>query len=151
MVPAADDAHARTELADLVWEVAAYIEAMGEIALRDTPLTLAASGTLCMIHDEPGITVAEISRRIPKTPQATSQLTTRLRKLGLIERRLSDNRGVGLYVTDAGREMADIAFARERALTERLHELLGRQRYELLKEGLAESRHILKDVRDHRS
>jgi DNA-binding MarR family transcriptional regulator len=134
------------ELADLVWEVASYIEAMGETALSDTPLTLAASGTLCMIYDEPGITVTGISRRIPKTPQATSQVASRLRKLGLIERRLGDGPGVGLYVTEAGRQMADVAITHERALTKRLRELLGSQRYELLKGALADSRAILRQT-----
>ena len=137
-------AQARVGLSDLVWEVSTYLEAMGENALRDTPLTLAGSGMLCLIHDEPGITLAEISRRVPKSAQALGQVASRLRKLELVERRLGDGRGVGLHVTDTGRELAHIASARERELTERLHELLGSRRYDRLSELLSDSRDILK-------
>ena len=142
----ADRARARAGLNDLVWEVSTYIEAMGERALRDTPLTLAASGMLCLIADEPGITIAEISRRVPKSAQALGQVAGRLRKLGLLERRLGDGPGVGLHVTAAGRELAEIAIDRERDLTAQLHEALGRRRYDLLTELLADSRDILKQL-----
>ena len=142
----ADRDQARAGLSDLVWEVSTYIEAMGENALRDTPLTLAAAGMLCLVHDEPGITVAEISRRVPKSAQALGQIAGRLRRLGLIERRLGDGPGVGLYVTDPGSQMADVAAACEHDVTERLHELLGGRRYELLSDLLADSRDILKQV-----
>ena len=137
---------ARAGLADLVWEVSTYIEAMGERELRDTPLTLAAGGMLCLVHDEPGITIAEISRRVPKSAQSLGQVASRLRRLGLIERRLGDGPGVGLYVTERGGELADVAFARERHLAERLYEALGSRRYELLSELLADSREILSQL-----
>ncbi len=132
-----------TGLSDLVWEVSAYIEAMGESALADTPLTLAASGMLCLVHDEPGITIAEISRRVPKSAQALGQVANRLRKLGFIERRLGDGLGIGLYLTATGRAMADVAFAREREVTDRLMEILGDQRYGQLSDLLGDIRELL--------
>ncbi len=146
-VDRANRARARTDLNDLVWEVSTYIEAMGERALRDTPLTLASAGMLSLIRDEPGVTLAEISRRVPKSAQALGQVAGRLRKLGLIERRLGDGPGVGLHVTDAGREMADVASACERDVAERLHELLGSRRHDLLRDLLSQSRDVLHATR----
>jgi DNA-binding MarR family transcriptional regulator len=93
------------------------------------------------------MTVAEISRRIPKTQQTISQVVARLEKLGLIERRLGPGRGVGLHVTGAGREMAQVAVAREQELTARLRELLGEERSTALTQLLTESYAILRQAR----
>jgi DNA-binding MarR family transcriptional regulator len=108
---------------------------------------VASSTMLIAVLEEPGMTVAEISRRIPKTQQTISQVVARLEKLGLIERRLGSGRGVGLYVTDAGREMAQVAAAREQELSARLRELLGEERSRALTELLHESRAILQEAR----
>ena len=93
---------------------------MGEAALAGTPLTVAASSMLIAVLEDPGMTVAEISRRIPKAQQSISSVVARLEKLGLIERRLGSGRGVGLHVTDAGREMAQVAVTHEQELNARL-------------------------------
>jgi len=134
-------------LNDLLWRVTAYAHLMGEAALADTPLTVASSSMLISVLEEPGMTVAEISRRIPKAQQTISQVVARLEKLGFIERRLGSGRGVGLYVTDAGREMAQVAVARERELTARLRELLGEERSTALTALLSESHAILREAR----
>jgi DNA-binding MarR family transcriptional regulator len=134
-------------LYDLLWQVTAYTHLMGEAALADTPLTVASSSMLVAVLEEPGMTVAGISRRIPKTQQTISQVVARLEKLGLIERRLGSGRGVGLYVTDSGREMAQGAVAREQELNAQLRELLGEERSAALTELLRESRAILRDAR----
>jgi DNA-binding MarR family transcriptional regulator len=134
-------------LYDLLWQVTAYTHLMGEAALAGTPLTVASSSMLIAVIEEPGMTVAEISRRIPKTQQTISQVVARLEKLGLIERRLGSGRGVGLHVTDAGREMTQVAVAREQELNARLRELLGEERSRALTELLSESRAILQEVR----
>jgi DNA-binding MarR family transcriptional regulator len=131
-------------LNDLLWQVTAYTHLMGEAALADSPLTVAASSMLIIVLEEPGMTVAEISRRIPKTQQTISSVVARLEKLGLIERRLGSGRGVGLYVTEAGQEMAQVALAKERETNARVCELLGQQRSAALTELLRESRAILR-------
>jgi DNA-binding MarR family transcriptional regulator len=133
-------------LYDLLWQVTAYTHLMGEAALAGTPLTVASSSMLIAVLEEPGMTVADISRRIPKTQQTISQVVARLEKLGLIERRLGSGRGVGLYVTGAGREMAQVAAARERELSARLRELLGEELSRELTELLSESRAILREA-----
>ncbi len=135
------------QLNDLLWEVMAYVELIGERALADTPLTLASSGLLTTVLGEPGITVAEVSRRIPKTQQAISQVAARLEKLGLIERRVGAGRGIGLFVTRAGGEMAEVGREREAALDAHLAELLGEERVEHLLAVLGESRALLRETK----
>ena len=148
-IPAPDGAlepplHHRDQLNDLLWETTTYIELMGEAALSGTPLTLASSGMLSAVLAEPGITVAEMSRRMPKTQQAISQVAARLEKLGLLERRVGSGRGVGLFVTEAGRAMAETGLERERELVSRLRELLGDERYDELSRLLGEARAIVR-------
>lgn len=145
--PDAPPLHGKDQLNDLLWEVSTYVGMMGETALADTPLTLPSGGMLATVLSEPGITVAEMSRRIPKTQQAISQLAARLEKLGYLERRVGPGRGVGLYVTDAGRDMAEQGIAREQQLHESLRELLGAERYEELARLLRETRRILREAR----
>ena len=133
-------------LYDLLWQVTAYVQTMVEANLADTPLTMPSSGMLLHVRDAPGITVAEFSRRIPKTQQTISAVAARLEKLGLIERRLRSGRGVGLYVTQAGAEMAQEVAAREEDFTARLQELLGDQRASALMDLLRECRAILRET-----
>jgi len=133
----------KDQLNDLLWEVETYVALMGEAALADTPLSLPSSGMLAAVLAEPGITIAEMARRMPKTQQAISQVAARLEKLGLLERRVGSGRGVGLYVTDAGRAMAETGLARERELVRRLRKMLGDERYDALVRLLGESRAIL--------
>ena len=99
------------------------------------------------VLEQPGLTVAEFSRRIPKTQQTLSQVVARLEKLGLIERRLGPGRGIGLYLTEAGQQMAEEAVTREQEVNARLRELLGAERAGALTELLRESRAILRETR----
>jgi DNA-binding MarR family transcriptional regulator len=134
-----------SQLSDLIWEVAAYTEMMGEAALAETPLSLPSSGVLQVVLGEPGITAAEMSRRMPKSQQAISQVTARLEKLGLLERRLGSERGHGLFITAAGRELAELGISRERELEDRLATVLGAERYAHLRRLLSESRTLLRE------
>jgi DNA-binding MarR family transcriptional regulator len=135
------------ELYNLLWQVAAYTHLMGEETFAGTPLTVSSGSMLIAVLEQPGLTVAEFSRRIPKTQQTLSQVVARLEKLGLIERRLGPGRGVGLYLTGAGREMAEDAIGREEEVSARLRELLGEDRAAALTELLRESRTILRQAR----
>lgn len=131
-------------LSDLLWEVAAYVELLCEAELADLPISTASSGMLMTVYTEPGVTVAEIARRKPKSAQAISQIVARLEKLGLVERRLRQGRGVGLHLTSEGRGMAEAAFEREHAADERLVEILGQKNHETLRQLLLESRSLLR-------
>jgi len=138
---------AQDELYNLVWQVAAYTHLMGEETFAGTPLTVASGSMLRAVLEQPGLTVAEFSRRIPKTQQTLSQVVARLERLGLIERRLGPGRGVGLYLTEAGQQMAGDAVAREQEVNDRLRQLLGTERAETLTELLRESHAILRENR----
>jgi DNA-binding MarR family transcriptional regulator len=135
------------ELYNLLWQVTAYTHLMGEETFAGTPLTVASGSMLRSVLEQPGLTVAEFSRRIPKTQQTLSQVVARLEKLGLIERRLGPGRGIGLYLTEAGQQMAEEAVTREQEVNARLRELLGAERAGALTELLRESRAILQETR----
>lgn len=131
-------------LSDLLWEVSSYVELLSEAELADLPITTASSGMLMTVYAEPGVTVAELARRKPKSPQAISQVVARLEKLGLVERRVRRGRGVGLHLTAEGRTMAEVAFERERAADERLVAILGKKNHDALRQLLLESRGLLR-------
>jgi DNA-binding MarR family transcriptional regulator len=135
------------QLVDLLLDMAVYVKSMGEAVLADTPLSLLSIRMLAAVLAEPGITVSEMSRRIPKTQQAISQVAAQLTELGLIERRLGSGRGIELYVTKAGEKKAQDGLRRERELRLRLRELLGDERHEQLERLLRESREILREAR----
>lgn len=112
-------------LPHLLWETTARVGLLHEAELAGTPLTSASLGLLDVIAAHPGITVAEISRRMPRTQQSISQTIKRLEKLGYVERRLGPSRGVGLHVTAPGQQMHHEGTAREIHFVQRLENLLG--------------------------
>jgi DNA-binding MarR family transcriptional regulator len=127
----------------LLWETATRLNLRGEAALAGTPLSLPALGLLDFISSDPGITVAEISRRTPKAQQTISQVLSRMEKLGFVERRLRAGRGVGLYLTAAGEAAHVQASSREDELEAFLHDGLGAVAYEQLRSLLHRTRQLL--------
>jgi DNA-binding MarR family transcriptional regulator len=113
---------------------------LGDAQFAGSELTLPAIGALDMIATWPGSTVAELSRRTPKTPQAISQVVGRLERLGYVERRLGHGRGVGLYITEAGIEARNEGHHREDLLEGRLRDALGEQLYAELERLLDQAR-----------
>ncbi|GGV66422.1 MarR family transcriptional regulator [Streptomyces longisporoflavus] len=83
------------------------VQTLKEQRLR--PLGLAASHytLLISVHSEPGLTGAELARRLNVTPQAVASLVARLESRGQVERREHPrHRHVQeLHLTDAGRAM----------------------------------------------
>ena len=132
-------------LAHLLWEVSTRIGLLGDARLSEQGLTFAASGLLDTVAAEPGITVAGIARRSPKSPQAVSQVAARLEKLGHVERRLGSGRGVGLYITPSGEQLRKQGSAAEAAFDDELKALLG-DRAEELRTLLADARARLRDA-----
>src|ERR1700761_107036 len=131
----------RERLWHLLWEVGARVSLLGEAALARTPLTPRMAGTLEAIVADPGTSIAEISRKVPVSPQAVSQVVVRLEGLGYLERRSGERgRGVALSVTEAGEKALAEADARKAALNVDLAEALGKERHDelvrLLKEAL---------------
>jgi DNA-binding MarR family transcriptional regulator len=118
---------------------------LGDAEFAGSELTLPAIGALDMIATWPGSTVAELSRRTPKTPQAISQVVARLERLGYVERRLGAGRGVGLHITDAGSKARAEGHRREDLLEQRLRDALGEPLYADLEQLLDQARDRLSD------
>ena len=131
----------RELLGHLLWEVGARVSLLSEAALARTPLSPRATGMLEAVHSDPGTSMAEISRRLPVTPQAVSQVVVRLEKAGYLERSGSDRgRGVRLFVTEAGEAALAEAIERKDEFDREIAAALGRERHaelvRLLKEAL---------------
>jgi DNA-binding MarR family transcriptional regulator len=137
----AGDIPDRDRLGHLLWEVGARVGLLGEAALARTPLTPRMAGMLETIVADPGTSIAEISRRVPVSPQAVSQVVVRLEGLGYLERRAGERgRGVALYATEAGKKAFAEADERKVALNREMEAALGKDRYaelvRLLQEAL---------------
>jgi DNA-binding MarR family transcriptional regulator len=125
-----DDIPDRDRLGHLLWEVGARVSLLGEAALARTPLTSRMAGMLEAIVADPGTSIAEISRKVPVSPQAVSQVVVRLEGLGYLERRSGERgRGVALHVTTAGEKALGEADERKEALNRELADALGEERH----------------------
>jgi DNA-binding MarR family transcriptional regulator len=87
--------------------------ALKEQRLRPLGMVPAHYSLLMSVHGEPGLTGAELARRLDVTPQAVASLVTRLVDKGQLERRShARHRHVQeLHLTDAGRELLKSADA----------------------------------------
>jgi DNA-binding MarR family transcriptional regulator len=130
----------RKHLGHLLWEVGSRVSLLSEAALARTPLTPRAAGMLEAIASDPGTSFAEISRRLPVTPQAVAQVVTRLEKSGFIERRAGERgRGVALYITAAGETALEAAKEHKAAFDRELAAALGEERHAELVRLLTEA------------
>ncbi len=130
----------------LLWETYTRAFLITEDEMAGSELTPAAIGTLDMVATWPGATVAEISRRTPKTQQAISQMVARLERLGYLERRLGKGRGVGIHLTDAGRAARLRGHELEDIVEQRYREVLGDQLYHQLEVTLGAARDRLREL-----
>jgi DNA-binding MarR family transcriptional regulator len=130
----------RKHLGHLLWEVGSRVSLLSEAALARTPLTPRAAGMLEAIASDPGTSFAEISRRLPVTPQAVAQVTARLEEAGFVERRAGERgRGVALYITAAGETALETAKERKTAFDRDLAAALGEERHAELVRLLTEA------------
>ena len=130
----------------LLWEASARWMALSEPQLSDTQLSFASTGVLGRISVFPGITASTLAREGFKTQQAISQVSGRLERLGYIERRIGQGRGVGLHITPAGGRALAEGMAIEDRLEEKAREVLGDQLYAELKERLRQARTAFTDA-----
>src|SRR5689334_15014090 len=102
------------------------VQALKEQRLRSLGIPVAHYTLLISVHKDPGLSGAELARRLNVTPQAVASLADRLQNRGQLERRSHPrHRHVQeLHLTDAGREVlrqADSVVAEvERQITEQL-------------------------------
>src|ERR1700749_2676528 len=128
----------RKHLGHLLWEVGSRVSLLSEAALARTPLTPRAAGMLEAIASDPGTSFAEVSRRLPVTPQAVAQVTARLEKGGFVERR-ARGRGVALHITKEGEAALEVARDHKAAFDRELAAALGEERHAELVRLLTES------------
>lgn len=137
---APDEIPDRKHLGHMLWEVGARVSLLSEAALARTPLTPRAAGMLEAIASDPGTSFAEISRRLPVTPQAVAQVTARLEDSGFVERRPAERgRGVALYITAAGEAALAVAKERKEAFDQEIAAALGEERHAELVRLLTEA------------
>lgn len=137
---APDEIPDRKHLGHLLWEVGARVSLMSEAALARTPLSPRAAGMLESIAADPGTSFAEISRRLPVTPQAVAQVTARLEEAGFVERRAGERgRGVALHITKAGNAALETAKERKEDFDRELAAALGEERHAELVRLLTEA------------
>jgi DNA-binding MarR family transcriptional regulator len=69
-------------------------------------LSVAQYGTLLMLEDEPGITIAEVARKVGSARQSANELIAGMERAGLVERRAHprDRRAQQVFLTDGGRD-----------------------------------------------
>ena len=135
-------------LGHLLWELSARINTLAEDDLTEIDLSRPSLGMLDQIATSPGIAIAEIARRLPKTQQAVSQVVARLESLGLVERRLVAGRTIGLFLTKEGTAKRNAGAAVEVAFEKRLEAAFGRATYNKLRAALMAARPILVALQD---
>lgn len=83
------------------------VQALKEQRLRPLGIPAAHYTMLISVHQDPGLTGAELARRLNITPQAVAYLADRLASRGHLERRShARHRHVQeLHLTDAGRDV----------------------------------------------
>jgi len=102
------------------------VQTLKEQRLRPIGVAVAHYSLLMSVHADPGLTGAEVARRLNVTPQAVASLVDRLEGRGQLERRSHPrHRHVQeLYLTDAGRDIlrqADAVVAEvEETITQQL-------------------------------
>lgn len=130
-------------LASLLWEVSARVSALGEAALQTHSVSRATLGMLNVIHRHPGISAAEIARRLPVTQQSVSQLVTRLVRVGLVDRRVGPGRGFGLHLTAHGAKTRSAGDAADVTYERGLEDIFGTKRYEELRSMLRDANAVV--------
>ncbi len=80
-------------------------------ALAEHGLSVAQYGTLILVSEEPGATVAEVARKVGSARQSANEMLAGLERAGLVERRAHprDRRAQQIFLTRAGQERLDAA------------------------------------------
>ncbi len=119
------------------------MQALKEQRLRPLGMAPAHYSLLIALQSVPGITGAELSRRLSVTPQAVASLLTRLEARGQLERRVHPrHRHVQeLHLTEAGRDALRQADPVIAEIDQQVNGKLG-------PEGVAQLKTLLEQVAD---
>ncbi|MFF9808180.1 MarR family winged helix-turn-helix transcriptional regulator [Streptomyces coeruleorubidus] len=124
------------------------VQAHKEQRLRARDIAAAQYTLLICVHTEPGLTGAEVARRLNVTPQAVASLVARLEERGQLERRPhARHRHVReLHLTDVGRDALRHADAVIVEIEQRIAEKLGHEKTAQLKALLGEVADVIDEV-----
>jgi DNA-binding MarR family transcriptional regulator len=104
-------------------------------AVKPHGVSTAPLGVLRQLALEPGLSGAELARRLLITPQGVQLALTALEKRGLVERRQDPAHGriLHAYLTDSGREVAAAVFTDAVAAHDRVFGVLSPDEQEQLR------------------
>jgi DNA-binding MarR family transcriptional regulator len=91
-------------------------------ALVQHELSVAQFASLLMLDESPGLSVADVARKVSTARQSANEMLGGLERAGLVERRPhpTDRRSQQIFLTDAGRARLDEAVPTVRAVEARL-------------------------------
>ena len=91
-------------------------------ALVEHDLSVAQFASLMMLDESPGLSVADVARKVSTARQSANEMLGGLERAGLVERRAhpTDRRSQQIFLTDAGRARLGEAMPTVRAVEGRL-------------------------------
>ncbi|OBB27073.1 MarR family transcriptional regulator [Mycolicibacterium peregrinum] len=121
----------------LWWLKQAFYFSLTEVneSVKDHGVTTAQIGVLRQLANQPGLSGAELARRLLITPQGVQLALTALEKRGLVERKQDPQHGriLQVFLTDEGRAVASAVVADAVAAHERVFGVLSDEEQEQLK------------------
>ncbi|CAM5401362.1 hypothetical protein SALBM311S_09063 [Streptomyces alboniger] len=124
------------------------VQARKDQRLRPLGMAAAQYALLMSIHSDPGLTGAELARRLNVTPQAVASQVARLEERGHLERRPHPRHGhvQELHLTDVGLDSLRDADAVIVGIEERIAEKLGPKKTAQLRTLLDEVADVLREA-----
>ena len=102
----------------------AWLSLRGVVAEALVPLELSVAqfASLLMLDETPGLSVADVARKVSTARQSANEMLTGLERAGLVERRAhpTDRRSQQIFLTEAGRARLEEALPTVKAVEERL-------------------------------
>lgn len=121
----------------LWWLKQAFYFSLTEVneSVKDHGVTTAQIGVLRQLTNQPGLSGAELARRLLITPQGVQLALTALEKRGLVERKQDPQHGriLQVFLTGEGRAVASAVVADAVAAHERVFGVLSEEEQEQLK------------------
>ncbi|KHO25260.1 MarR family winged helix-turn-helix transcriptional regulator [Mycolicibacterium setense] len=121
----------------LWWLKQAFYFSLTEVneSVKEHGVTTAQIGVLRQLANQPGLSGAELARRLLITPQGVQIALTALEKRGLVERKQDPQHGriLQVFLTDEGRAVASAVVADAVAAHERVFGVLSDDEQEQLK------------------
>ncbi|MUL82671.1 MULTISPECIES: MarR family winged helix-turn-helix transcriptional regulator [unclassified Mycolicibacterium] len=121
----------------LWWLKQAFYFSLTEVneSVKEHGVTTAQIGVLRQLTNQPGLSGAELARRLLITPQGVQLALTALEKRGLVERKQDPQHGriLQVFLTDEGRAVASAVVADAVAAHDRVFGVLTDEEQEQLK------------------